>query len=403
MTRRGAGGLALMVALELSCRSAAPLPPLPAYLRDPREGLSGSFPRDIAEGWRKLQARDAESALRHFEASPRGAASLVGRIECQLELGRPEAARELCTGALEQGLDTAPLLAACGEAEARLGDRTEAFNFFEGAALRAPGSAGLARLRDEAAPLAAGEWVEHGIAARQAGETADARSDAERALAIDPANEPALRLAGETALEEKDYQAAFRRFSAAWNGDPLDLALGEQAGEMALRTERYETASRIFATLSASDPRFRARKREADEEFVISNWPASDRAAAHASRLTRAQAALLVWRLVPQVRWAPARAAAPVASDIVAREDRKILSRCLQLGLISIDETTHRARPDAPLRRGEELHLLRRVAALRGSAARLPEEVRRGGRTGPVSGEELRRALRELEPAEGKK
>ena len=389
-----------MLAAGPSCRTAAPPPSLsPPYLLDPRIGLPGPFGESLGLGWGKLQAGDAAGALKLFSSSGETAAGRVGRIECELVSGRLAAAREECASALEAGLDTAPLLAACGEVEAQEGDWAEAFNLFEGAAMRLPENTDLVRLRDEAAPRAAESWLEKAAEARDAGETADARQAAERALAITPGRAEALRLAGELALAEEDYEAAFPRLFAAWKSSPEDLRVGEEAGETALRTERYETASRIFGALAGADARYRGRAKEADEEYLISNWPSEDRSAAHAARLTRAQAALLLWRLVPRVRYAPAAAPAPVASDIVARKDRRILSRCLQLGLLSVEEATHRARPDAALRRPEALRILRRVASLNGAGKPDPEALP-AGRGGGVSGASFRTALRALAPEE---
>lgn len=402
MTRRGAWIPAILLLTGVSCRTSAPSPSsLPPYLLDPRLGFPGPFHESVGRAWAQLRGRDAPGAMRLFEKAADDPAARIGLIQCQLMLGRFQPARDGCQAALDQGLDTAPLLAACGEAEARAGNWTEAFNLFEGAALRLPENGEILRLEEEAAPRAAGAWLEKGRTAREAGEMSEARISAERALAIDSQNGEAMRLAGEAALAEEDFEDAFVRLSTAWKQNPADAGLGEEVGDAALRTERYETASRVFGELALSDSRFRERAREAEEEFLISNWPVPDRAAAHAARLTRAQAALLAWRLVPRIREAPAAGPAPVASDIVARKDRRVLSRCLQLGLLAVEEATHRARPDAALRRSEALRLLKRVSALKTRGGDLPENLLPGGKGAGVSGQELRRGLRALDSGEG--
>lgn len=318
-------------------------------------------------------------------------------------MGRLDEALAGCREALDEGLETAPLLAACGQAQAEADDWAQAYDFFEGAALRVPEDGGLSRLKAQAAPRAAAAWLEKAKAAEEAGDSAESRQAAERSLAIDGDDLEALRLAGEAALDDEDFDVAYRRLLQAWKKAPEDRQLGAEAGEAALRTEHYETASVIFRELAEGDPSYRDRAREAEEEFLISNWPAADRSIAHAARLTRAQAALLLWRLVPQVRWARSATPAPVASDIVARKDRRILSRCLQLGLLSVDAATHRARPDVAMRPEEAQRMIARAAVLAGAGKTRSERPLPTKKGGWVSGRELRRALRAAVPEEGQR
>jgi hypothetical protein len=100
----------------------------------------------------------------------------------------------------------------------------------------------------------------------------------------------------------------------------------------------------------------------------------------------------------------------PVASDILARADQRVLSRGLQLGLISVDTATHRARPDAFLTRSEAARILLRAGAVTGApglaaCAGKPENAGKpaalaagcgllpSSRSRTVSGAEFRRAI----------
>ena len=80
----------------------------------------------------------------------------------------------------------------------------------------------------------------------------------------------------------------------------------------------------------------------------MANWPPAEREAARAPRLTRAQAAELVWWMVPEVREARGSAAV-IASDAVSRRDSRPLTRAVALGLLEVDPETHRVSPDAHL------------------------------------------------------
>ena len=302
MRLRALGAIVALGVACASCRSPAPAGPLPAYLLDPRTDLDGPFPRGVEEGWGFLLRGRPADALRAFQAAPNSPAASVGSIEALLESGRIDEARSACGQTLQGGLETAPLLGACGEAASRQGSWSEAFDLFEAAVLRAPGAAGLSDLKRRAAPNAVDELVRDGERALEDSEVAEAENAADRALAIEPANRPALRLSGASAVARDDPGKAFARYWAAWKLDRADADSGERAGDLALKIERYDAAYEIFAELSRRDPRFLSRAEECQEEFVISNWPSPDRQSAHAARLTRAQAAALLWRLLPEIR-----------------------------------------------------------------------------------------------------
>ena len=400
--------IALAVLVAAGCRTAVPTTRLPAYLIDPRTGLDGPFPERVAAGWARVQDRKLPEALAAFEAAA-GPAAAIGRVQALLELGKIDEARKGCGGLFGSGIETAPALAACGEAAARAESWAEAYDLFEAALLRVPGSEGLAERRQAAAPKAVRALVDKSRRELES-EAAESRADAERALAIAPSDREALLAAGRAAAATDDAPAAFDRLYAAWKADPSDVATAEEAGNLAKKAGRGDAAFEIFSALARTDPKFRARAEESEEDFVISNWPARDRAAADSARLTRAGAMTLLWRLLPQIRTAPAPGAAPVATDILARADQRTLSRGLQLGLIAADPSTHRARPDAFLTRGEAARILLRagaVTAAPGAAAcagkegekRKPASVAAAcgllppGRPGAVTGREFRRAI----------
>jgi tetratricopeptide (TPR) repeat protein len=394
------------------CRSAgAPARP-PAFLIDPRTGLEGPFPEAVGRGWEKILSRDWEEALRLF-SRPHGPASSIGAIEALLGLGRLDEAGRACDAVLSQGSETAPALAACAEVAARRGDWAQAYDLFEAVVLRVPSSEGLIERRDAAAVKAVEALIEK-ARLETAQHPADAQAEAERALEIAPGNREAMVPAGRAAAGAGDAPAAFARLYAAWKLDPSDASVGEQAGELARKIGRGDAAFEIFSALARNDPRFRARAQESEEEFVISNWPAAEREIAHAQRLTRAGGVTLLWKLLPQIRSASPTDRAPVASDIVSRKDQRILARALQLGLISVDPATHRARPDGVLSRVDAVRMLLRAGSLAGSRAGdacvspgarvadvLPAAARCGllpaSRRNGVSGAEFRRAISFLE------
>jgi tetratricopeptide (TPR) repeat protein len=410
---RGLGALGALVVIGLccaACRSGAPAGRPPAYLFDPRIGFDAPFPKPVEEGWILLLAGRPVDALRAFQSAAASPAAKVGRIESLLESGRTAEARAACEQAFQSGFGTIPLLAACGETAARQEQWAEAFDLFEAAGLRSPDLAQLLELKARAAPKAVAELVRQGLEAIADNEIAEAETAADRAVAIESASRAALRLSGDAALARDDAGKAFRRYRAAWKLDPGDLDSGERAGDLALKNGRYDAGYEIFAALSRRDSRFASRAEECQEEFVISNWPGPDRDSAHAARLTRAQAAALLWRLVPEIRIVPVSPSAPIASDILSRNDQRVLAHCLGIGLLTVDASTHRARPDVFLSRAEALRFLLRTAALTGlgkATACVDEKAQAegllsaaaacgllpAGKNSVVSGREFRRAI----------
>ncbi|HET9794212.1 MAG TPA: hypothetical protein VFS34_07100 [Thermoanaerobaculia bacterium] len=365
MTRKS-GRILLAALLAAGCRTVAvPTARLPAYVLDPRTGLPGPFPPGIAEGWTRMGEGRFEEALRAFDAAA-GSAGAIGRVQALLELGRLEDARRGCDAAFAKGIETAPILAVCAETAGKLERWPEAYDLFEAALLRSPGNAGLLERKRSTGGKAVRALVEKARGELKT-EAAESRADAERALAIAPSDLDALRIAGRAAAASGDDREGFDRLFEAWRRDPSDVATGEQAGNLALKVGRGDAAFEIFSALARADPRFRARAQESQEDFVISNWPARERAIARSPRLTRAGAMTLLWRLLPQIRTASAPGPAPVASDIVARADQRMLSRGLQLGLLTVDPATHRARPDAFVTRSDAARILLRAGSVAGA------------------------------------
>ena len=411
MNRRAARIIAAAL-IASACRTFSPAPRVSPYLLDPRIGLPGPFPASIAEGWKAIGERRWDDALRAFSAD--GDAAAIGRVEVLLETGRISEARASCGRELGRELGTGPLLSACAEVAVREERWEDAFDLVEGAMLRLPDDRGIRERRLALAPRATSALLSRAASALAEHRPREARSAAERALAIAPGNGEAMILAGRAAAAAGDAAAAFAHLWAAWKARPGDAAVGEQAAAIASKLGRDAEALEILSSLARTDPKFRGRAEEAREDFVISNWPAREREIARSARLTRAGALTLIWKLLSPVVPAEGARPVPVASDIVGRKDQLILSRSIQCGLIAVDASTHRARPDAVLTRTEAVRLLLRAAAVIGASRRVEcvekllateRPAAAAARCGllpaganGVSGREFRRSLAFLQP-----
>ncbi|HET7452787.1 MAG TPA: hypothetical protein VFL12_08610, partial [Thermoanaerobaculia bacterium] len=245
---RRLGRIALAAVLAAGCRTAAPTARLPAYLIDPRTDLPGPFARGVEQGWARMGEQKYAEALLEFGGAS-GPAAAIGRVQALLELGRIGEARAACGAAFGSGIETAPALAACGETAARAESWPEAYDLFEAALLRLPGSDGLAERKQATAGKAVRALVDKADRELKT-EAAESRSDAERALAIAPEDRGALVAAGRAAAATGDATAAFDRYYAAWKLDPSDVATGEEAGTLARKAGRGDAAFEIFSALA---------------------------------------------------------------------------------------------------------------------------------------------------------
>ena len=344
-----------------------------AFPLDPREGLSGPFPPSVARGWRALIAgdfEDAEEEFRRAQSEGPALAAEIGLVEAGILAGRPDAAAKACDSLLKSGEPTLPLLVACGEARAARSKAEDALALYELAVARAPDRQGLKARAEELRAAARAELLRQ---SKELGEKEDwrgARSRINRAIELDPKSAELYTLAGDLENAAGSGEAALQRYREAIDLGAKDLAMRQKAAELALELSELALAVSLFDGLEREEPRFREPSERARLLFRVSNWPAPEREAASSARLTRADAATLVWWMIPEVREARV-AAGVIASDVVSRRDSRALERALSLGLLEVDGRTHRANPDGTLGVTAGARLLLRLVAFL-SASRPP-------------------------------
>jgi tetratricopeptide (TPR) repeat protein len=356
--------LVATAALWLARCASAPPPPSDGFPLDPREGLAGPFDEAVGKGWRELAAGNAARAETEFRRARSGdsaAAARIGTIEALVLRGRAADAAALCPDSLAGPHPTAPLLSACGEAFAGVGQPVMASDLYAKAVELAPGHA-LLRVRDDALRSAAEEsLLVSATDALSDGRWGEARNLVIQALARDPGSALVLWRAGDVECAAGERRRALDYYRKAIEAGGIDAAAREQAGRLALEVGDYALAVDLFDALAEEDAGYQDAAAEARLEFRIANWPEAERQAARSRRLTRAGAALLVWWSFPEVREARVTASI-VATDVPGRGDSRAMMRSVSLGLLEVDPETHRARPDALLTRGAAARLLLRLA-----------------------------------------
>ncbi|HTD53054.1 MAG TPA: hypothetical protein VK780_08515, partial [Thermoanaerobaculia bacterium] len=164
--------LGLFLAALVSCATVS-ITERDVFPLDPREGLTGPFPSDVAKGWKALLEGSAGRAEAEFEAAARvepRLAAAIGRVEAMVLSGRARDALPICEKLLFGVEPTAPLLVACAEAWSRLGDPVSAYPLYREALIRAPGRPRLVARAEEVRASARDRLVE---AAREAAEIED--------------------------------------------------------------------------------------------------------------------------------------------------------------------------------------------------------------------------------------
>ena len=376
--RNGAGSLRLagrlLLALLAGCAAAPPAPapqdPLPKDLRP--------FLLDPAD-----------------PADPRAEAAEVRRIFQQLTTsGDGAAAARAASALLARAGDLAAAQVALAQGRLVANDAAGARE-----AVRRSGEAGgvPARLVEARALEAIGDLPAAVVAYRALAGTS--RAAADRAAALEPRAAEILQRRTRDALERGQLDVAERELARLEQLRPREeatLRLGldvadargdrvreltfaralvpgaEGEREQALRRARLEmevgdarTGLDIFqglADAAPGDPRMAEELGRAKFRWRVLNSPEEVRRAAARPQVTRADVAVLLYWLVPQVRTARG-GTGRIASDVLDHPAQEAIVRVVNLGLLRVDETLHRFDPDRPARRSELYRALLRLIA----------------------------------------
>jgi hypothetical protein len=125
--------------------------------------------------------------------------------------------------------------------------------------------------------------------------------------------------------------------------------------------EIYELLTQRFP----ADPDLADGLASAKFRWRVAQLPEPVRRAAVAGELQRGDFAVLLYWLVPQVRYGQP-ATARIASDILDDPRREEIARVVNQGLMDVDPTVHQFGPERPLRRERALRALVRLLVAAG-------------------------------------
>jgi len=172
--------------------------------------------------------------------------------------------------------------------------------------------------------------------------------------------EAALRVA--IATEDEASELAAVRNLVGFEPDSLSLL--ERKAVLELKVGDASAGVDLFRRLVAESPddsRLRGELARAEFLWRVSLLPKEVRDLTLAPELTRSDYAVLLYWLVPSVRYGRLQKSR-IATDILDHPQRDAIARVINLGLMEVDETLHRFSPERSVTRSEVmsgiLHLM---------------------------------------------
>ena len=342
-----------------------------AYLVDPMTG----YPREVDAGrrervrdaWRALvTASDREGAVETaaalLEEDPAFAPAQV--LVAQVELGEGEPAKAV--GRLLPILDEIPQYVAgqlaLGRAAELTGDIPLAYSAFREVAARNPRAfQRVGELHPRAVEIVSNRLRE---AVRQNRlDEADAHLGLLRRWAPDEI--ATLEGARELAVARGDREAELAAVQGLSARRPDDRTLIEHRAELELAVGDPSAGLQLIQTLVSENPRdpeLQEKLAAAKFRWRVSLLPKDVQDVAAKAELSRADLAVLLYWLLPSVRYARP-AVGRIATDVLDHPQQEEIVRVVNLGLMDVDSTLHRFSPGAPARRGTALRSLVLVLA----------------------------------------
>ncbi len=344
-------------------RAPGPAPPeLPSPLAGPGVPPLGEAERAaVAEGWRAILEGRTEAALaasRRAGAAP--PAVLLAHEAAYLDgaTGLVAPLRELA-GAHPRWAAAWVVLSFAAERE---DDEATALRAAERAAALWP----AARWRRRAAGLRrrlVDDRVEAGRRALAAGDPAAAVEPLRRAAALNPAPATvkllARALAASGALDEAE------RTLSPLLADPEVLAL---AADVAARRGDWTAAMERYRRLPAGWPGRERGLAEAQLRWRLENLPGYVHEALASPHVTRAQLAVLVVAVVPEVESVQVRPA-PLLPDVVGHPAQREILAVVRAGVLDADPVAGTFGPDRPADAATVRRAVERLAAALGRPA----------------------------------
>ncbi|MFY9822095.1 MAG: hypothetical protein WAM82_11985, partial [Thermoanaerobaculia bacterium] len=384
--------LAALLAAGTACTSA-PKPPVrppvrppeplalaPAdrpYLIDPFEGFSRAVDPERRErlttAWHNLLERGetAEASRMADEMLAEDpelfpAQVLAAQVEIAAEDDRAVLRRLLPVGDVMPTYTASQLL--LGRATEHLGDIALAYSAYRAVAARSPlALKRVNELHSRALEIVANRLDE----ALRGGKLPDADKQLELLRSWAPSEVLTYEAARKAAVARGDRSAELSAVKDLVSRRPSDRQLLERRSELELEVGDPSAGLKIVQNLAAEhpkDPALAQRLESAKFRWRLSQLPRDVQEVAAKPELSRADFALLLYWLVPDVRNSRPTAGR-IATDVLDSPHQEEIVRVVNLGLMDVDPTLHRFSPGSSIRRGPALRAVLRTLARFGAGA----------------------------------
>jgi hypothetical protein len=384
--------VAVLLAAGAACTSA-PKPPVhpparppeplalaPAdrpYLIDPFEGFSRDVDperRDrLTTAWRNLLERGETAAASRIAEEMLAedpqffpAQVLAAQVEIAVEDDRAVLRRLLPVGDALPTYTASQLL--LGRATEHLGDIALAYSAYRAVAARSPlALKRVNELHSRALEIVANRLDE----ALRGGKLPEAGKQLELLRSWAPSEALTFDAARKVAVAQGDHAAELTAVKDLVSRRPGDRQLLERRSELELEVGDPSAGLKIVQNLAAEhpkDPALAQKLESAKFRWRLSQLPRDVQEVAAKPDLSRADFALLLYWLVPDVRNSRPTAGR-IATDVLDSPHQEEIVRVVNLGLMDVDPTLHRFSPGSSIRRGPALRVVLRTLARFGAGA----------------------------------
>lgn len=373
--------LLLAAALILAaCTSTAPPPPMVTptgddrFLIDPHTGYDAAVSPEVSQrfetAWRHVLAgNEAEARRRITEIrlkNPEYAPALLAEAAIEIRAGNLDAASAAITAARNASPEWIAPRVYEAEIEFRRGNQRAAYDLWR-ALIGQPNVPEFANERVTALQSALFQQL-----LAQAANAPDAEAVAllREALTFDPAAMDARVLLATKLVNLGQFDEARREIDPVLNTGEVDRpAVQEILAEVDVGRGRYQEAIVRYERLSrrVREPRYAQRLEQIKELWSMANMPPQFRQALESAVLTRHDLAVLLYWLVPSVRFAQNLGSPPIAIDIENVAGREEIIRAIAIGLYDVDAVTRRVSPGRVVTASRLAQHLARVLIVRGA------------------------------------
>ncbi|HEX4964384.1 MAG TPA: hypothetical protein VF173_26440 [Thermoanaerobaculia bacterium] len=399
--------LAVLLAAGTACSSAPPpparepvRPPEPLalaqsdrpYLIDPFEGYSREVDPErrerLSAAWRSLIERGESAAASRIAGEMLAedpqlfpAHVLAAQVEFAAGDYRAVLLRLLPVG------DTLPAYTASqlllGRATERMGDVALAYSAYRAVAARSP----LALRRVNELHARALEIVSNRLdEALRGGKLPEAEKQLDFLRSWGPSETLTYEGARKVAVARQDHKAELAAVKELVGRHPGDRQLLERRSDLELEVGDPGAGLKIVQNLAAEHPKDAALAQKLESakfRWRLSQLPRDVQEVATKPDLSRADFALLLYWLVPDVRNSRPTAGR-IATDVLDNPHQEEIVRVVNLGLMDVDPTLHRFSPGGSIRRGPALRVVLRTLARFGAGSCAGPGGANGGNGGSV-------------------